>query len=562
MSKAIPLATAAGSAPAARAALAQMTLASLTINLLSLALPVMTLQVYDRILPHAGSGTLPMLIMGVSIAIALEAALRLARAYLMGWRGAVYEYGMSCAALAHVLSAHLPDMKRRGPGEHLHQMSAIGKLRDFNNGYVTTTMIDLAFVPLFLGFIVYVAGPLAIVPAMGLMGFALLSLSQGQDLRRRLKRREKADDRRYDFLIETLSALHTLKALTLEKLFQRRYERLEETSARANFTTAEATARAFNDCTVLSHVMTAATITVGALLVLHHQITAGALVATLLLSGRMMQMVQRGLMLWIKYQDAQIARDKVAVLFDAPKDRSGMTGFDKTEPLIAGNIAIEGLRYNHPDTGETLIDVAQLEINPGDVVWISGASGAGKTTLLQLMAGVLAPTAGQVSVDGWPISRYTPTALARHIGYVNAEPVIFRGSIRHNITRFGDIDALSARRAATQLGIDRDIARLPMGFDTFLQGNISDTIPPGLKQRIAMARVIAATPGILLLDGADMSLDRHGQHLLVQHLKMMRLRVSLVIVSEEPAMQRLATRHYRLQDGHLHEAPLLAAPQD
>jgi ABC-type bacteriocin/lantibiotic exporter with double-glycine peptidase domain len=456
--------------------------------------------------------------------------------------------------MRHVLETDLPDMQRRGPGEYLHQMQAIGRLRDFNNGYAATAIIDLCFIPLFLACILYVAGPLVIVPAGGLMFVALLSLAQGMRLRRRLHARDRADDRRYDFLIETLGALHTLKSLTLEKLFLRRYERLEETSASANFTTAEATAAVFNACTVLSHVMVAGIITLGAVLVIRHDITAGALVATLLLGGRMMQMVQRGLVLAVKYQDARLSRDKVTELFDRNVLQTAPRPAEDRMPVIGGALSVKALRYILPDH-TTQLDIAGLQLARGETLCIHGKSGTGKSTLLQIMAGVLRPTAGTVEFDGQPVPLYPAQELARHIGYVNAEPVIFRGTIRHNITRFGDIDALSARRAATQLGIDKDIARLPLGFDTFLQGNISDTIPPGLKQRIAMARVIAATPGILLLDGADMTLDRHGQHLLIEYLRSIQGRITLVIVSDEPAMQALATRRLYLVGGRLQDNP-------
>ncbi len=536
--------------------------ASIAINMLALALPVMTLQVYDRILPNAGSGTLAVLVSGVILAIVIETVLRLVRAWLLGWYGAIYEYRMSCHALGHVLSADLPDMLRRGAGEYLHQMAAIGKLRDFNNGYLPTTIVDLLFIPLFLGFIVFIAGPLAFVPAAGLMVMIVMSLAQGNTLRYLLAARDKADDTRYNFLIETLGAIHTLKALTVEKLFQRKYEQLEEASARQNYVTAEATAKTFNSIATLSNVIVVGTIMLGAVLALRHEITSGALVATLLLSGRIMQMVQRGMLLWIKHQDATLASHKIDSLLIHPvrhDSRAKPVASSQAMAVAApnGTLHLNKLAYQPHGHDTPLLDIDSLDITQGEVIWLSGATGSGKTTLLRLIAGVLSPTRGDILVDGQPIGRYSPAQLARHVGYVNADPVIFRGTIRHNITRFGDIDALNARRAATQLGIDKDIARLPLGFDTFLQGTISDTIPPGLKQRIAMARVIAATPGLLLLDGADMSLDLHGQKLLVDHLSALQGRISMIIVSEDPQMQRLATRHLHLHAGKLQDcAPI------
>src|SRR5688572_8214905 len=115
---------------------ANLVLGTVALNILSLALPIMTLQVYDRILPNPDSGTLPLLIVGVSIALLLETCLRIARAWILGWNGAVYEHEMSAAAMRHILSADVSRSERVGTGEFLHRMAAIGKLRDFHNGYV------------------------------------------------------------------------------------------------------------------------------------------------------------------------------------------------------------------------------------------------------------------------------------------------------------------------------------------------------------------------------------------------------------------------------------------
>ncbi len=106
-------------------------LATLSINILSLALPIMTLQVYDRILPNPGTGTLPVLITGVCLAVMIEAILRLCRAYVISRAGASYEHRIACSAMEKILNADISKMSNYGIGEHLHRMSAVSKLKDF-----------------------------------------------------------------------------------------------------------------------------------------------------------------------------------------------------------------------------------------------------------------------------------------------------------------------------------------------------------------------------------------------------------------------------------------------
>src|SRR5690606_19547359 len=121
------------------------------------------------ILPNPGLGTVNVLIGGVCVAVALEIILRLCRCYVLGWSAASYEHRLSCDAINHVVNADLSRRSGYGTGEFLHRIGAIGKLKDFYNGNSMITLAELAFLPLFMALIVYIAGPVAIVPAAILM---------------------------------------------------------------------------------------------------------------------------------------------------------------------------------------------------------------------------------------------------------------------------------------------------------------------------------------------------------------------------------------------------------
>jgi ATP-binding cassette subfamily C protein LapB len=533
-------------------AFSSLLLSTLAINILSLALPVMTLQIYDRILPNPGSGTLPVLIGGVCLAVFLEAVLRLCRAYMIGWSGAAYEHGLSCKAMTHMLNANPLHIQKTGVGEHLHRMASIGKLKDFYNGYALTTVAELAFVPLFLGLIFVIAGKLAFVPASILAIFALASILEGYKLRKILKKRDEADDARFNFLVEALEGIHTIKAFALEKFFERRYEALEERSSLASYKVTDDTAATFNMGTIFSHLMVASVISIGALFVLEGQLTTGTLIATLLLSGRMMQPVQRTLVLWAKYQDYALAREKLETLFAIPPYApAGL----HTEPAPEGRLRIENLSFRYAKNTPWVLKNIQLTLEPGECVLLSGAHGNGKTSLLQLISGIYPAESGQIAIDGLDLQHYPPGSRIRHVGYIRTDALIFRGTIRDNLTCFGSTDDKSAKEAASLLKVDRDVSRLPSGFDTFLSGSDTDGVPPGFKQRIAMARVLAARPGLLLFDNADNGLDREGYELVYALLAGLKGKTSLILVTEDRNMQALADRRFILENGTLHETP-------
>ena len=373
--------------------------ATLAINFLSLALPIMTLQVYDRILPNPDSGTLPVLIVLVSFAIFCETLLRLARAWMMGWSGAVYEHRLSEAAMQRILSADVSRSKPCGVGEFLHRLTAIGKLKDFENGYVLVTVTELAFIPVFLCVIAYIALPLVFVPLVLLLAFIAVSAYQGKRLQRAMDQRDQRDDKRYDFLIECLKGIHSLKAFALESLFTRRYEHLQEESGRASFKTAEASTAAFNFGTMISHLMMAAVMTAGATAAIAGYVTTGALIATLQLSGRLMQPAQRGLSLWARYQEMSLAQKKIAAIFSMPRLKTTPA----TElPAPTGYLSVQSLTCR-----KTLSQIS-LDLVPGDAIAIRGASGSGKTMLMEMLAGLYPPDSGKILIDGTDISTFPP----------------------------------------------------------------------------------------------------------------------------------------------------------
>jgi ATP-binding cassette subfamily C protein LapB len=525
---------------------------TLAISILSLALPVMTLQVYDRILPSQGSGTLPVLIVGVCVAVVLEALLRLCRAYVIGRSGATYEHLLSCAAMGKILNSDFSRVGSQGIGEHLHRMNSVSKIKDFYNGYALTTYAELVFVPIYLILIAFISGYLVLVPCSILLLFIAVSMHKGRNLKAALLDREKSDDQRFNFLIEALEGIHTLKAFAVEKFFERRYEALEEDSTRRNYAVTEQTSEIFNTASTFSHIMVAAVISIGALFVLDGHITTGVLIATLLLSGRMMQPVQKALGLWTRYQDYMLARAHVAEVLSMPQHILQVQ--EKTEQVLpTGNIEVRGLRFRYRDDDPWVLDGINFTMKPGEAVLLQGANGSGRSTFFNILAGIHFACEGEVLIDGCPIEGYKPETLSRHIGYIRTSSVIFRGTIRDNITCFGQIEEEKAREVASIMRVDRDVARLPGGFDTFLNGNNTDSIPHGLGHKIALVRVLATKPKIILFDNADRTLDKEGYSMIYSLFARLKGKVSMLLVSEDRNICGLSDRSIVLDQGRIRE---------
>ncbi len=525
-------------------------LSTLVINLLALAMPIMMLQTYDRILPSHGIGTLVLLISGVACAVTLEVGLRLARSYLTGWSGSVFEHKTACAAMAHLLNANVQAFEKQGAGAYIQKMAAISRLRSFYSGQALMTMVDLPFVFTFLFLIAYIGGDLVFVPLTLFLLFCIISWIVGMRLKKEVKEQDFSDKIRYNFLIETLTGIHSIKSQGLEKFFFRRNDRLQNRISAAHFQVALSNNIALSAGMLFGQIMTVSVVSYGAIKVLNGDMGTGGLAACLLLSGRVMQPVQRALGLWTRFQSFFIDRQELEDIFALP----GSTYDDTTTQMPpTGLISCKKLSFAYDKKGPLIFDNIDLSLTTGQSISLIGEQGSGKTTFINLLTGLYAPTTGQITIDRTSPSKVSPVQLASHIGYLPEKGEIFHGTIMENITFFGTINEIDALKAADHLGVSEAVALLPNGYKTVLSNSVTDPIPPGLKQRISIARALATKPRIILFNNADRNLDRSGYNLVFKILGRLKKNTTLIIVSDDRNILRLADKEYYIVKGKLQE---------
>ncbi len=202
-----------------------------------------------------------------------------------------------------------------------------------------------------------------------------------------------------------------------------------------------------------------------------------------------------------------------------------------------GEVALHGVRFAYPSRLQVpALDGVDLTLIPGETLALVGPSGAGKSTLLALLMRFYDPQAGQIILDGVPLTALDPVDLRRHFALVAQAPVLFTGSVRDNI-QFGNAQASAeaVEDAAHAANCTAFVQALPEGMDTPL-GPGGVQLSGGQRQRIAIARALLRDPTILLLDEATSSLDAESEQAVQSALaRLMRGRTSLVIA------HRLAT---------------------
>jgi ATP-binding cassette subfamily C protein LapB len=523
--------------------------ASFTLNLLALVMPIVILQTYDRIVPNNSYGTLLLLVVFVAGALVLDAFLRLGRTYVTGWAAARFEHRLGCSMARRLLTADLTAFERDAAGVHLDRMTAIDRLRDFYCGQSILVMVDLPFALLFLALIAYLAGALVLVPFAVLIGFAVLAWKLGRHLRVAIENRAEVDDRRYNFIIELLTGIHTVKALGMEAQMVRRYERLQESSAASGIEVNMLSGRAQSLGALFSNLTIVLTAGVGSLWVINGELTTGGLAASSLLAGRSLQPLLRAMGLWTQFQNVEVARGRVAEAMatqaEAPANLPAL-------PPITGALRLEGVHFAYDEDGPELFSGVDLNVPAGGVVGIRGANGIGKSTLLRLIIRLYTPTAGRITLDGHDISQFDPASIRDQVVYLPQQSMLFQGTIMDNLTGFRGDEAIEpALEVAVKLGLDSVIARLPDGYQSRVGESGADALPGGIRQRVAITHAIARRPRLVLFDEANSYLDAAGDAMLRAVLEELKGNTTLVIVSHRPSLLQLADELYEIKDGRL-----------
>jgi ATP-binding cassette subfamily C protein LapB len=518
--------------------LIQILEATLLITLLALALPLALLQVYDRILPNHAVGTLLVLGIAVTAAVLLEGLLRHVRGRLLARAAATSEVQAHQQAMRCLLSAPLSALEANGNGYYAERLSAIGSLREIWSGPALQAMLDLPFALLYLVGIWYLAGSLVYVPLILLCGVGILAALTGRRVRRAAHALAMSEERRFNFLFDTLNYIQSIKILGAEPLLERRYERLQGGSAQLRRTMMHNISSGQESGLLLAQIATIGVAAFGCHMVLNGELTVGGLSACTMLVSRTMQPLLGGVALWSRLQSLAENRRRVSEIAALPQER------DLLRPQLhvgVGHILMRDVRVRTLGPSGWLFSGLSLEVRPGQIIGITGPNGSGRSTLLRLMAGDLPVDGGLVEIDGQDLSRVNLGAARRLVALVPPDPALVRGTLLQNLTLHQPDREAAALALAAKLGRDTVACTLPGGWHTPV-GYAATPLPRGVAQRIGVVRALIEEPRILLLDDISTQLDAEGDARLAELLAGLRGHVTVVMVTHRPSTLSIADR--------------------
>jgi ATP-binding cassette subfamily C protein LapB len=528
----------------------EVIISSLLINILALALPVVILQVYDRIIPNQATDTFLVLIAGMLVVIFCDFLLKIWRSIILSWESAKFDHQVSLDAMEQILHTKTQDFESKPAGYYIDKIYALEKIQEFYSGQSILLLMDLPFVLIFLVLVGMISGPLIAIPIVLLILFLIVSVTTGRKLHQALVTRSVMEDRRQNFIIEILQGIHTVKSMAMEAFMLRRYEKLQLQSAESIYELSRLNSIVQGIGATFSQLAVICFVSFGSIYVVNGDLSVGGLAAGTMLTSRVLQPGLKAMNIWIQFQSVRLALDKVNELFSLQTENSGEL---KTEGKFQGLIELNNINFKYPEQEKNLINNLSLTIKPGESIGISGNNGAGKSTLINLLSGFLEVDSGDIKLDGYEIEKYNATFLRSQIGIVPQHGVLVEGTILENMTLYREDEATKqAIELSKSLGLDKTLSNLPNGLDTFIGGAAMNNLPEGVIQEIIIARSLIGNPKIILFDDANANFDVKNDKLLIKLIKQMQQQKrTIIIISHRPSFLRICDRQYTLNNGQL-----------
>lgn len=530
----------------------EVLVASFFLQLFGLVSPLFFQVVIDKVLVHRGLTTLDVLIFGLVVVSIFEVLMGVLRTYIFSHTTNRIDVELGSQLYRHLLALPLSYFEARQVGQSVARVRELDSIRNFITGSGLTLVMDLFFTVVFFA-VMWHFSPLLTMIVLGSIPFYVaLAFFVTPVLRARLEEKFQRGAQNQAFLVESVTGVETMKALSVEPQSQRRWEEQLAGYVHSAFRTAQLGNVAGQGTQLISKVTMALTLYFGATAVIAGDLTVGQLVAFNMLSGRVTGPILRLAQLWNDFQQARISVERLGDILNTPTEPQYNPN-RATLKRIDGNISFESVTFRYrPDLPEVLRRVS-LDIPAGQVVGIVGPSGSGKSTLTKLVQRMYVPETGRVLVDGVDLAVVDTSWLRRQVGVVLQENLLFNRSIRENIA-LADPGMPMERvvDAAKMAGAHEFITELAEGYDT-LVGERGSNLSGGQRQRIAIARALVLNPRILILDEATSALDYESERIIQDNMRIICKDRTVLIIAHRLSTVRQADRIVTIEKGEVVE---------
>jgi ATP-binding cassette subfamily B protein len=353
-------------------------------------------------------------------------------------------------------------------------------------------------------------------------------------------------------LSESLQGVRTVAAFNRQRWNVVEHRNVVGVYRDANNYTAQINALYGPGTQLLGYLGQGALLAIGGNMVVHHQLSIGALIAFFLYLNRFFAPIQLLVQQYNTFQQGQASVTKLRLLFQT--DPTTPQGPDaEVLPPVEGEIVFDHVSFGYDPATPVLRDV-NLRIAPGETVAFVGQTGAGKSTAAKLITRFYDPTEGRVLLDGHDLRDVTLDSLRRQLGAVPQEPFLFAGSLRDNLAfARPDVDDAEVWDAVDAVGLRDVVERMPEGLDTVVHER-GQSLSSGERQLIALARAFHAQPRVLVLDEATSNLDLLSETKIEAALDVLLDARTAVLIAHRLTTAMKADRIIVVDDGRILES--------
>ncbi len=523
--------------------------ASFVINLFVLAAPLFTMNVYDRVVPNNAIETMWVLAIGILVIYVLDMVLKLLRTYLLETAGRKSDIIISSILFEKVMNLKMA-VRPKSVGSFANNLKEFESIRNFLTSSTIATLIDLPFALLFLAVAYYIGGHIILVPLGVIAVIILYSWIVKEPLRRSIESTYEASAHKNGVLIESLMNLETIKVLGAGGHSQWNWEESTGDIAHKGFRSKIFSASIQTVTSFMVQLNTVIVLIVGVYMIEEMELTMGGLIASVILTSRIISPMGQIAALLANYEQTKTAYSSLEQIMQLPVEREEAKQFVYRDNL-QGKITFKDVVFSYPEEEQSALNGVSFTINPGERVGIIGKIGSGKSTIQKLLLKLYEPQSGSVLIDDIDISQIDPADLRRQVSYVPQEVALFNASLRANIVyKKPSVDNEALLRASHIGLVSEFVNHHPQGFDMPI-GEQGAGLSGGQKQAVGIARAFITETPMVILDEPSNAMDSSSEALLLRRLDEATKGKTTILVTHKSSMMALVERLIIIDNGRI-----------
>jgi PrtD family type I secretion system ABC transporter len=513
-------------------------------NLLYLAMPLYTYQVYGRVLVSQNIPTLVVLTAVTLFCFAVSSAIDDFRARILINYGVMLDQRVS----GKVFSALFDASVRGDTSARAQALRDLDQFRQTLTGAAAAVFFDLPWIPVFVVVLYIISPAVGVLTTVGALVLLALALLQERAIRPVMRESSDGQLRSYAFTDAALRNGEVVRAMGMLPTLGASWASHRSVAIERGATASEMSNTYTDIIKAVRQGIQVLIIAIGAYLILKGKIHQGMLFANMILASRALAPIEKIVASWDPLNNMVRAHGRLMQLLSNAEPSAPATAL----PRPNGRLTVESLNYAPVGVPRLLLANINFSVEPGETLGVIGPSGAGKSTLARLLVGIWRPNNGVVRLDGANVFTWDRADFGRYVGYLPQDTELFAGSIRDNIARFrSDVSDEDVVKAAQLAGVHELILRLPKGYETDV-GDGGHTLSAGQRQRVGLARTMLGNPAFIVLDEPNASLDTEGEDALLKAIDAMKSNgATVVIISHKPAIFRAADKMLVLREGRI-----------